>query len=280
MSDDPLLELLRPKRLTAVVDIGANPIDGDPAYKSLLQKCGCRVIGFEPQADALANLNTRKSELETYLPNIIADGSPATLRICRAPGMTSLYKPDTKMLAYFPGFPEWGTVVEEISISTSRLDDVIGEDALDFLKIDIQGGELTAIENGRRCLGGAVAIQAEVSFLPLYEKQPTFAEIDQALRNLGFIPHTFAAINRRMIAPLFDERNPNAALNQLLEADVVYVRNFTQPDAMTDEQLKHLAIIAHHCYRSFDLATNCIFHLCQRQVIAADSMQRYLALVR
>ena len=280
MSDDPLLELLRPKRLTAVVDIGANPIDGDPAYKSLLQKCGCRVIGFEPQADALANLNTRKSELETYLPNIIADGSPATLRICRAPGMTSLYKPDTKMLAYFPGFPEWGTVVEEISISTSRLDDVIGEDALDFLKIDIQGGELTAIENGRRCLGGAVAIQAEVSFLPLYEKQPTFAEIDQALRNLGFIPHTFAAINRRMIAPLFDERSPYAALNQLLEADVVYVRNFTQPDAMTDEQLKHLAIIAHHCYRSFDLATNCIFHLCQRQVIAADSMQRYLALVR
>ena len=280
MSDDPLLELLRPKRLTAVVDIGANPIDGDPAYYSLLQKCGCRVIGFEPQADALANLNTRKSELETYLPNIIADGSPATLRICRAPGMTSLYKPDTKMLAYFPGFPEWGTVVEEISISTSRLDDVIGEDALDFLKIDIQGGELTAIENGRRCLGGAVAIQAEVSFLPLYEKQPTFAEIDQALRNLGFIPHTFAAINRRMIAPLFDERSPYAALNQLLEADVVYVRNFTQPDAMTDEQLKHLAIIAHHCYRSFDLATNCIFHLCQRQVIAADSMQRYLALVR
>jgi FkbM family methyltransferase len=277
MSDDPLLKLLGPKRLTAVVDIGANPIGSDPPYKSLLQKRGCRVTGFEPQVDALATLNTRKSELETYLPNIIADGNLATLRICRGPGMTSLYKPDAKLLAYFRGFPEWGTVVEEISVSTSRLDDVVGEDALDFLKIDIQGGELTAIENGRRCLARAVAIQAEVSFFSLYEKQPTFAEIDHALRKLGFIPHTFAAINRRMIAPLFDERNPYAKLNQLLEADVVYVRNFTQPDAMTDEQLKHLAIVAHHCYRSFDLATNCIFHLCQRQVIAADSMQRYLA---
>jgi hypothetical protein len=30
MLDDPLLKLLRPKRLTAVVDVGANPIDGDP----------------------------------------------------------------------------------------------------------------------------------------------------------------------------------------------------------------------------------------------------------
>jgi hypothetical protein len=155
---------------------------------------------------------------------------------------------------------------------------VIAEDALDFLKIDVQGGELTTIENGRHCLASAVTIQIEVSFLPLYEKQPTFAEIDQVLRTLGFIPHTFAAINRRMIAPLFDERNPCAALNQLLEADMVYVRDFTQPQRMSDEQLKHLAIIAHHCYRSFDLATNCIFHLCQRQAIAANSMQGYAAL--
>lgn len=278
MSDDPLLKLLRPKRLTAVVDVGANPIDGDPPYKTLLQKRLCRVTGFEPQAEALAVLNTRKSDLETYLPNVIADGKSAMLHICRAPGMTSLYKPAAQMLNHFRSFPEWGTVIKEIPVSTSRFNDVIVEDALDFLKIDVQGGELTAIENGRHCLASAVTIQTEVSFLSLYEKQPTFAEIDQVLRTLGFIPHTFAAINRRMIAPLFDERNPYAALNQLLEADMVYVRDFTQPQRMSDEQLKHLAIIAHHCYRSFDLATNCIFHLCQRQAIAANSMQGYAAL--
>jgi FkbM family methyltransferase len=280
MFDDPLFKALGPMRLTAVVDIGANPIDGDPPYKDLLQKRGCRVTGFEPQPEALEILNQRKGDLETYLPNVIGDGKPATLRICRAPGMTSLYTPDAKMLKHFYGFSEWGTVVKEISVSTTRLDDLIAEDGLDFLKIDVQGSELTAIENGQRCLARAVAIQAEVSFLPLYEQQPTFAEIDQALRKLGFIPHMFAAINQRMIAPLFDERNPYAALNQLLEADAVYVRNFTRPEAMTDEQLKHLAIIAHHCYRSFDLATNCIFHLCKRHVIAPDSVQSYLALPR
>jgi hypothetical protein len=70
----PLLKLFRPERLTAVVDIGANPIDGDPPYKTLLQIRGCRLTGFEPQAEALATLNTRKSDLETYLPNVIADG--------------------------------------------------------------------------------------------------------------------------------------------------------------------------------------------------------------
>jgi hypothetical protein len=33
---DPLFDLLQPARLTAVVDIGANPIDGDPPYKRML----------------------------------------------------------------------------------------------------------------------------------------------------------------------------------------------------------------------------------------------------
>lgn len=278
MSDDPLLKLLNAKRLTAVVDIGANPIDGDPPYKSLLQNRGCQVTGFEPQPNALAALNTRKSDLETYFPNIIADGNAATLYVCRAPGMTSLYKPDKNKLKYFRGFPEWGTIVEELSVSTTRLDDIINENVLDFLKIDIQGGELTAISGGQRCLARAVVIQAEVSFFPMYEKQPTFADIDRALHQLGFIPHMFAAITRRMILPLLDEANVFAAMNQLLEADVVYVRDFTRPDSMTEEQLKHLAIIAHHCYRSSDLAANCIFHLCQRQVVPPDSVHRYLQL--
>ena len=54
--------------------------------------------------------------------------------------------------------------------------------------------------------------------------------------------------------------NVYAAINQLLEADVVYVRDFTRPDAADLEQMKHLAIVAHHCYRSFDLTMNRIYH--------------------
>jgi len=65
VSDDPLFELLRPQRLTAMVDIGANPIDGDPPYKTMLGRRLCTVTGFEPQVEALAALNARKSDLET-----------------------------------------------------------------------------------------------------------------------------------------------------------------------------------------------------------------------
>ena len=63
----------------------------------------------------------------------------------------------------------------------------------------------------------------------------------------------------------------------MVYTDVVYVRDFTQPDDMTAEQLKHLALIAHHCYQSFDLAAKCVRDLELRNAIAAGSLTRYLS---
>jgi len=276
---DPLVKLLRPQRLTAVVDIGANPIDGDPPYKSMLQKRLCRVVGFDPLPDALASLNAKKSEYETYLPYVVSDGNEGTLRVCRWPGMTSLFRPNQRMLALFRGFTELGRVVQEISVSTRRLDDIAEVEALDLLKIDVQGAELTVFRHGGQKLSGAVAVQTEVSFVPLYENQPIFGDIDLELRAQGFVPHAFPAIKKWMIAPLGAD-DPFAAFNQVLEADVVYVRDFHQPDKMSSEQLKHLALIAHHCYGSWDLAANCIHHLVARGAAPADSIPQYLTLIR
>jgi hypothetical protein len=74
----------------------------------MLQKRLCRLVGFEPQLDALAELNSRKSDLETYLPYAVSDGKKHILRACSIPGMTSLLEPDQNVLAYFPMFSEWG----------------------------------------------------------------------------------------------------------------------------------------------------------------------------
>ena len=274
---DILTGLLHLTRLTSVVDIGANPIDGDPPYKSMLEKRLCRVTGFEPQENALAALNARKSDLETYFPYVVGNGHKAKLRLCRSPGMTSLLLPDPNALFHFAKFAEWGAVVAEQPVQTRRLDDITEIRYLDFLKIDVQGSELAIFGSGRQKLKQAVAIQTEVSFLCLYKDQPTFADIDSELRRQGFIPHAFASINRRMIAPLIDPANPFAAMNQVLEADIVYVRNFMRAAEMTDEQLKHLAMIAHHCCKSFDLAVNCIHHLNARRAISEGSADHYIA---
>ncbi|WP_342723442.1 FkbM family methyltransferase [Bradyrhizobium sp. B097] len=273
---DPLGALLVPERLTAVVDIGANPIDVPP-YLPLLQKRLCRLFGFEPQPNALAELNARKSELETYLPYVIGNGEQARLRVCAAPGMTSLLEPDPVMLKHFQGFSEWGRIIADSKIATHRLDDIGEIDALDYLKIDVQGSELAIFQNGRRQLANAVVIQTEVSFLPLYKQQPVFGEIDLELRSQGFIPHALMAIDKRMIWPMRGT-NPYEAFNQLVEADAVYVRDFTKADAMSSEQLKHLALVAHHCYGSYDLAALCIQHLLNRAAIVSDAGSRYFEL--
>jgi FkbM family methyltransferase len=277
---DVLSSLLHPMRLTSVVDIGANPIDGAPPYKSMLEKGFCRAIGFEPQAGALEALNARKSDREAYYPYVVGNGHKAKLRICRGSGMTSLLAPDPNALSHFARFSEWGTVVGEQPVQTRRLDDIDEIKDLDFLKIDVQGSELAIFASGRQKLKQAVAIQTEVSFLCIYKDQPTFGDVDSELRKQGFVPHALTTINKRMIAPLSDPANPYAAMNQLLEADIVYVRNFMRPQEMTIEQLKHLAMIAHHCYGSFDLAANCLHHLRARKAISDSSESDYVASLR
>jgi len=274
---DPLSEILRPERRTAVVDIGANPIDGDPPYKAMLVAGLCDVTGFEPQAAALARLEQKKGPHERYLPYAVADGSERTLHVCELEGMTSLLVPDPKHLALFNLFPTWGTVKQQIPIATRKLDDIAEITALDFLKMDVQGAEREVLAHGRTKLNEAAVIQTEVSFVPLYKDQPSFGEMDIALRNLGFLPHCVTGTKIWPLAPMVVGDQPNRGIRQLLETDLVYVRDFSETRNMSAEQWKHLALVAHHCYGSYDLALKAILSLMELGAIPADSNRRYLA---
>lgn len=167
--DDTLTTLLNADRLTEVVDIGANPIDGDPPYKSMLEQGLCRVTGFEPQVEALAELERRKGPNERYLPYAVGDGQTHTLRLCRASGMSSLLQPDMESLALFDALKPLAEVTQRLSLDTHRLDDITEVSHCDWLKIDIQGSELSVFQSGRSTLQNAVVIQTEVSFVALYK---------------------------------------------------------------------------------------------------------------
>ena len=65
-----------------------------------------------------------------------------------------------------------------------------------------------------------------------------------------------------------------------LVADIVYIRDFTKAEAMDDEQLKHLAIIAYACYGSFDLAAHCLFRLAERKAVVPEAVERFMNSVR
>jgi len=274
---DLLSEILKPSRLTSVVDIGANPIDGDPPYKAMLAAGLCDVTGFEPQPSALQRLEQAKGPRERYLPYALADGTERTLHVCALEGMTSLLVPNPDHLALFNLFPTWGTVKERIPVKTRKMDDIAEIGAVDFLKMDVQGAEREVLSHGQVKLKDCVVIQTEVSFVPLYQDQPSFGEMDLALRDMGFLPHSVTGTKIWPISPMVVGDAPNRGIRQLLETDMVYVRDFTRPENMSPEQWKHLALVAHHCYGSYDLALKAILSLIQLGAVPSDANRRYLA---
>jgi hypothetical protein len=72
------------------------------------------------------------------------------------------------------------------------------------------------------------------------------------------------------------QRQANTFVNQIVFADVVYVRDFTKAEAMDDEQLKHLAAIALTCYGSFDLAAHCLFRLAERRAVGRNAVELFM----
>ena len=49
---------------------------------------------------------------------------------------------------------------------------------------------------------------------------------------------------------------------------------------ISDLQLKHMVMIAHHCYQSFDLAARAVDTLSNRGAIVKGALQKYIDLLR
>lgn len=265
-----------------VVDIGANPIDGDPPYRLLLDAGLCRVTGFEPQPQALAELHKLAGASESYLPYAVGDGLRHTLYLCATTGFASLLEPDDRQLELLINFPELARVTGRESIDTRRLDDIAEIERIDLLKIDIQGGELAVLRAGREKLANAVAIQTEVGFHRLYRDQPTFADVDLELRDQGFVPHQFVSTRSWPMAPVVWADPLQRSARQLVEADVLYVRDPVRMAQLDDGQVARLALIADVVYGSYGLALRCVLELIGRGVLGdrAGSAYRSLATSR
>ncbi len=248
-----LVTLLELDELIDVVDIGANPIDGDAPYKKLLDGNLARVFGFEPNEDALARLNAMKGPNETYVGKAVYDGSQQQLKICKAQGMTSLLEPNMELLSYLRYFSEHGKVKERLTVQTTRLDDVEEIQNIDYLKIDIQGGELEVFKNAPNLLAECCVIHSEVEFLPMYEGQPLFSEVEMYLREQGFIFHRFSPLVSKIIQPMLINNNPRGEPSQVIWADAVFIKDFTKFNELTPANLKKTALILNDVYGSIDI---------------------------
>jgi protein O-GlcNAc transferase len=248
-----LEQILNRKTIIDVVDVGAANVDQEPIYKSLLNTKSANVVGFEPNLKALEMLNETKSENEFYLPYAIGDGKIHNINFCQAYGMSSILKPDYKFLGHFNYFEEWSEIYKTMEVETKRVDDINEIKNIDFFKLDIQGGELLVLENSINKLKDCMVIQSEVLFVPMYENQPFFADIDSFLRKQGFVLHTLFDIFKRYLKPLVDPDSMFDGFNQMMQADAIYVKDLNNLDLFPEEKLLKLATIMHDIYKSYDL---------------------------
>jgi FkbM family methyltransferase len=272
-----LAALVAPERPIEIVDVGANPLNA-PDYAGLVAVGAARVTGFEPQASAFEALAPMQSEQMRFFPHAVGDGGKHQLNICNGSGFTSLLTPNARAIDFLGRFKWKATVTEQTPVATKRLDDIDEITQIDFLKIDIQGGELAVFENARTALAGCLAVMTEVAFIPLYEDQPLLDAQMQELRGQGFDLHKFMFAKA---VPLGSPLKAKGGLgrNQLVDGDAVFLRGLLDLADAPDLHLKHLALLADGCFGSFDLAVRCLSYLEARGALNGRSSDPYLKLL-
>ena len=241
-----------------ILDIGAMR-DGHDRYNSLREMGLAKVTGFEPSHEHYENLTRTKNDNENYFPYYLGNGKSSCFYVTRHPGCSSLYKPDPATINLFETI---GTekelngnfwVQNTENVNTIRLDDIKECPLPDYIKIDVQGAELDILENAQHALRNALIIESEVEFIPIYKDQPLFGDIQVFLRDYNFVLHKMIDVGGRAFRPLMNSRNPFAAISQLLWADAIFCRDFTNLNLYSDQDLIKSALILHQVYFSYDL---------------------------
>ncbi|MCE9620190.1 MAG: FkbM family methyltransferase [Planctomycetes bacterium] len=253
--------LFKPTTPIGILDIGASHVGTDPPYKELLTSGLGRLIGFEPNEAACEKLRQMFGPPHQFFPYFIGDGKAATYYETNWVATGSLFRPNTKLLEKFNMLHELTTPVAEHPVQTTRLDDVQGIGDVDFIKLDIQGSELSVLQNAQRVLKDATVVQVEVEFVPMYENQPLFADVDIFMRSQGFAFHAFPMFGSRCFKPLVVDANPMQGLNQCLWSDATYVRDWMKLDELSPDKLGKFAVLCADIIKSPDLCLHILTHL-------------------
>lgn len=271
-----IFDFLEIEESVNIMDVGAAAINEVPIYRPLLDVSIGELHAFEGDPRQIDNLTATYGGQVSIYNDFLFDGTDQDLHVAsRASGMTSLFRPDKNALKFFNGFEDFGKIYSIERVKTTKLDDVSGLPLIDFAKLDIQGAELTVLRHGSKKLKDCLAMQLEVSFVCLYENQPSFGEMDMWMRSQGYLPHSFLEIKRWSIAPTIFDGNFRMPGNQLLESDIIYVKNPLELEELSNLQLAKFAALSHYCFKSPDLCMLILLELVRRGELDGKVQEQY-----
>lgn len=170
----------------AIVDGGANVGQTARALRKLFP--AAKIVSFEPVSRCYESLKTVAQEVGAVaIRAALSDRDGiARINLTASPECNSL-------LGYEEGNPcdrfTWEVGTEQVE--TVRLDSWVeqselGIDAIDVIKLDLQGAELMALRGAQGVLERARVVIAEVSHVPLYAGSPLLPDIDAFMTSSGF----------------------------------------------------------------------------------------------
>jgi FkbM family methyltransferase len=208
-------DALRAARADAVLDVGANI----GQYGDLVLEAGFAgdLISFEaiPSVHERLVAHARARSRKWLVAPCAALGSKAGETVINIAGNSVSSSLLPMRSEHVAAAPESAYVRTEV-VRVERLDELAAKllrpDQRLMIKIDTQGYELEVLAGATGLLPQTMALQLELSLVPLYENAPAFVEVIQYLESRGFALFS--------IAPGFKDRRSG----RLLQMDGIFLR--------------------------------------------------------
>ena len=180
-------------------------------------------IGIEPDSrSTVALMGMHEAKLFAnyrIIPTAVWNKNGSiSLNLCRKPMVSSHFYPRQDFIARYPLSARFD-VLNTDSVPCQTIDEVLSTTSsrCDFIKLDIQGGELAVLQGAEGTLDQCLGLEVEVEFLHLYENQPLFGDICAFLQAKGMEFIDFTSFNRW-------ERTVYRGLGQCVFGDALFLR--------------------------------------------------------
>jgi FkbM family methyltransferase len=170
-----------------IVDVGASG-GIDPRWSKTTEFY--KGILFEPDPREFDVLKKNSDNNLIVINSALSDSNKEIeFHLCKKQEVSSVYPPNFNFLNKFADSERFN-VEKIIHINADTLDNQLkkeGIDEVDFIKIDTQGYELSILKGCSSYLENVVGLEVEVEFEPVYIGQPLFSEVDNYVKENGFI---------------------------------------------------------------------------------------------
>lgn len=215
--------ILEERGVELLLDGGAN----EGQYARTIRATGFRgrIVSFEPLPSAHARLAGRSASdpawdcLRVALGDV--DGA-AEIHVAQNSISSSLRAPAEVQLAAASGSRSVRTERVRVARLDSLVSELIEKGTVSYLKLDLQGFELQALRGAQATLEHTVAVECELSLVPLYEGQALFPEVMTWLDLAGF---DLVALERAFTDP---------RSGKLLQLDGLFVRRERESPSASD----------------------------------------------